>query len=70
MSSNRTNKEWFTLALPAIYNISRLNAIYHDRFYITKNDILVGIKRYKYGYSGFSPPSIVLSVYECVFNDL
>lgn len=69
MSSIRSNKEWFTLALPIIYNISRLNAVYNNRFYITKNDILVGIKRYKYGYSGFSPPPIVLSVYEGVFND-
>ena len=58
---------WFAFALPTIFHISRLNAIKNNRFDITKNDILIAIKRYKYGYSGFRPPKIVLSVYEYVF---
>ena len=70
MSSKTNNMEWFALALPTIYDISRLNAIYDNRFDITKNDILIAIKRYKYGYDGFSPPPVVLSVYENVFIDL
>ncbi len=59
---------WFTRALPDIYHISCRNAILHGRLYCTNHDILIGIKRYKYGYDGFGPPDIVLSVYDSVMK--
>ena len=67
MGIERSNIYWFTMALPTIYYISRLNALQNNRFNIKKQDILIAIKRYKYGYTGFSPPPVVLSVYENVF---
>ena len=60
--------DWFTYALPNIYHTSCRNAIIHGRTIVTKNDILIAIKRYKYGYDGFAPPPIVLSVFNFVMN--
>ena len=67
MDIERCNIDWFTIALPSIYYISRLNALQNNRFNVEKQDILIAIKRYKYGYTGFYPPPVVLSVYENVF---
>lgn len=61
--------EWFTLALPDIYYISCRNAIMNGRNNVNKGDILIAIKRYKFGYDGFSPPPIVLSVYNFVMKE-
>ncbi len=60
--------DWFTIALPDIYDTSRKNAVIHNRNYVTYNDILIGIKRYKMGYDGFAPPEIVLSVFNHVIK--
>jgi len=60
--------DWFTYAQPDIYYISCRNAVLHGRFYVTKQDILIAIKRYKFGYDGFRPPPIVLSVYDSVMK--
>lgn len=67
MCIERCNMGWFIIALPSIYYLSRLNALQNNRISVEKQDILIAIKRYKYGYTGFSPPPVVLSVYENVF---
>ena len=67
MVIERSNIDWFSIALPTIYHISRLNALQNNRFNVQKQDILIAIKRYKYGYDGFYPSRVVLSVYENVF---
>lgn len=44
------------------------NAALHNRKIVAKNDILIGFKRYKYGYMDFSPPDVVVNVYNDVFK--
>lgn len=68
MDDCKTSLDWFTKALPSIYWYSVLNAKLHNRKEVSCNDILLSIKLYKYGYDGFYPPDIVLSVYEQVFK--
>lgn len=60
--------DWFAASLPDIYHIVRMNAAMHNRKQITYHDVLVGIKRFKYGYDGFEPPAVVVSVYTQVFS--
>lgn len=68
MSNKMTSMEWFVEALPSIYEYSVLNAKLENRKKVSYNDILISIKLYKYGYDGFYPPDVVLSVYEQVFK--
>ena len=60
--------DWFTFALQDIYFTACRNAVLHGRTLVTKSDVLIAIKRYKYGYDGFAPPPVVLSVYNFVFQ--
>lgn len=60
--------DWFAASLPEIYHLVRMNAAMHNRCEITYHDVLIGIKRYKYGYEGFDPPPVVVSVYLKVFD--
>jgi len=60
---------WFTIGIRNIYFYSQYNAYIFGRREITPADIIIGIKRFKFGYDGFGPPEIVLSVYEEVFKD-
>lgn len=39
------------------------------RYRINNQDILIGIKRFKWGYDNFSIPNVVNEVYESVFVD-
>jgi hypothetical protein len=59
---------WFTIGLKDIIFYAQYNAYIFGRAEILKSDIIVGIKRFKFGYNGFYPPAVVLSVYEEVFK--
>jgi len=59
---------WFTVGLRNIIFYAQYNAYIFGRAEILKSDIIVGIKRFKFGYDGFYPPATVLSVYEEVFK--
>lgn len=59
---------WFTIGLKNIFFYAQYNAYIFGRAKILKSDIIVGIKRFKFGYNGFYPPVVVLSVYEEVFK--
>mgnify|MGYP001422666737 CR=1 FL=1 len=60
---------WFTVGLQNIIFYAQYNAFIFGRNKILPADIIIGIKRFKFGYSGFGPPPIVLKVYNEVFND-
>ena len=60
--------EWMNVAMPQIMWNIRRNAAIHGRHTILYHDVLIGIKLFKHGYSGFGPPPTVLSVYEYVFQ--
>ena len=44
------------------------NAALHGRSVVEKSDIIIALKRYKFGYMDFRPPGVVSNVYNYVFE--